>query len=498
MKKKLWTIAALAFAVAFATLFTACDEDSSDPDEDDNKVVVDEWVQMEKDPGTEAVQVSFDVNTTYQTIEGFGFFGAASTWWDSPVVLYTDEWAEMIIGEMGLTMWRNELYPHIPVESDALDPPDENQDGNWRKQRPVVQGLVDKAKEHGFDLKIILTIWSPPASFKNNGSTKRGGTLKVESYDDYADWLISGLDMYKNDIGVDVYGLSIQNEPLFNVPYNSGILQPSQYVAVLNAIAPKIKEKHPNVKLYGAEHMLENETGNFNSSFGNAVLKNTGAGTLDVYAVHGYDNKRALSVTSTGWRNYRNNLSDGKPIWMTETSGYVDDWIMGDGRGVVEAWGAFPYAQQIGVALKEGKISAWMHWMGCDQTHSVGDPFALMSWKKDKYLVGKRYWVSKHYYRYIRPGAKMTAVTCADINLMVIPFSHPEEKRFTVVVLNASRISKKIELPTDLFGGEFSMYQTTETGTVNCAPVRLNSDAPNVIVVPGESVVTLVNSNYNP
>jgi O-glycosyl hydrolase len=491
MNKKLWAIVvfAVVFAVAFAMIFPACGggEEEVDPneDDDDHYKIVEEWVKMEKDPGGAVVQLTFDPDTTYQTIEGFGFFGAYSAWWDEPSKLYSDKWAEMVVKELGISMWRNEIYAHDPVDQYTV-----TQDSYWRRQRPVVQGLVDKAKEDGTDLRIILTIWTPPPGFKTNNSviSLDGGGLKPESYVDFANWLVSGLDMYKNDIGVDVYGLSFQNEPAFPEPYNSCVYSPKTYADALEVIAPIVREKYPNVKLFGAEDMLIREVDNWNWSSFIKTAHDRGVGLLDAYAIHGIDSNKELEYTKKTWATLRTNIGD-KPLWMTETSGFYDDWIADKN----ETWGAFPLAQQIGVALKHGKLSAWVYWQGSNQMGGNNMYYLMSGMQK-----GKRYWVSKHYYRYIRPGAKMIEVTCTDDKLMVIPFTHPEEKRFTVVVLNDSAFPKKIELPAGLFGDEFKMYQTTGKDGVNCASVTLNEDTPHTIVVPGMSVVTLVNNNYNP
>jgi hypothetical protein len=105
--------------------------------------------------------------------------------------------------------------------------------------------------------------------------------------------------------------------------------------------------------------------------------------------------------------------------------------------------------------------------------------------------------VSKQFYKYIRPGAKMVDVTCNDDELLIIPFSHKEEKRFTVMVLNSSTYPKKLNLMGTALGTKFMMYQTTSGSKIDCIATHPNAANPRQIVVPGKSVVTLVNNNYN-
>jgi O-glycosyl hydrolase len=345
------------------------------------------------------------------------------------------------------------------------------------------------------DLKIILPVWTPPPRFKSNGSATWGGYVTDAHAEEFGNWLVDGLDLY-HDLGHDVYALSFQNESYFSEPYNSGVYTVEQYNKVLGVVEPIIHDKYPEVKLFGAEHMVDQEgsyPGGWNGPYySNYVMKN--GNKLDAYAVHGYSDgilSMAVSGASEKWKTYRESLAgSGKPIWMTETSGYDDSW-----NGVTSGgWnypGAFILAQMIGIALKEGHLSAWVYWQG---SRSDGANHECLFWKN--LTVGKRYAVSKHFYRYIRPGAKMVGVTYTDSDLLIIPFSHEEEHRFTVIVLNSSEIAKKIKLNGDALGTDFMFYQTRAAAGTNCAATFLNPANPTEIVVPPMSVVTLVNSHY--
>lgn len=66
-----------------------------------------------------------------QTIEGFGFFGARDAWWSAPAELVDPDWARLVIGDLGLSMWRNEYYP--PADRNGTS------DAGWIKQRPVAR-----------------------------------------------------------------------------------------------------------------------------------------------------------------------------------------------------------------------------------------------------------------------------------------------------------------------------------------------------------------------
>jgi len=59
----------------------------------------------------------------------------------------------------------------------------------------------------------------------------------------FAGWLVAGLQMYK-DIGVDVYGLSMQNEPML-LAGDSCYYGPEQYAQHLSGVGPMVKASFP-------------------------------------------------------------------------------------------------------------------------------------------------------------------------------------------------------------------------------------------------------------
>ncbi|MDD4425274.1 MAG: hypothetical protein PHS40_05075, partial [Mariniphaga sp.] len=78
-----------------------------------------------------AQTISVDTAKQHQTIQGFGFFGAHDVWWHSPSLMWNREWAEMVVSDLGLTMWRNEIHPPAT--------PQRKQDADWNKQLPMVE-----------------------------------------------------------------------------------------------------------------------------------------------------------------------------------------------------------------------------------------------------------------------------------------------------------------------------------------------------------------------
>jgi O-glycosyl hydrolase len=397
-----------------------------------------------------------------------------------------------VINDLGISIWRNEYYSE-----------ESNQDANWAKQLPVVQGLKRIADANRVPLKFIYTVWTAPSSMKctvesvqagQNPCTrhpdglKNGGTLDPSKYNAYAQWLIAGVKKYQ-DAGVDLYALSPQNEPLFVESYNSCVYATettslNAYSRMLKAVAPAIKQAYPNVKIYGTENMLGLEGQPWTNISYSAAMDSTAWPSFDVLAYHGYQDGVAPtegSQLAQYWINVRDNynLPQNKPCWMTETSGYVDTWGADNGAR------ALGYA--IYSALAYGRLSAWVWWQG-SELGATPNEYTLMNGTQE---LSKRYYVSKQFYRFIRPGARMVSVTTSDSSLFVVAFQHPTMNSFTLVVINTAAQDKPLVLGGANIPGTYSAYRTS--ASENC--VSAGSVTNGSIALRADSITTLVSGN---
>lgn len=437
-----------------------------------------------------APNVIVDPGARYQTMEGFGFFGAQDSWWGKADDMWSDDWGDLVIKDLGITMWRNEYYSE-----------ESKQDASWAKQKPVVQGLKRVADANRVPLKFLLTVWSPPSSMKcttasvqagddpctaNPDGLKNGGTLDPSKYAAFAEWLNQGIQNYA-DVGVDLYGISPQNEPKFVEFYNSCEYdvdpgKRNSYAKMIEAVAPLVKKAYPKVKVYGTENMLglEGQPWFYCGSFASTTWSK-----FDALAYHGYQDgvaPTAGSQLATYWAYVRDNwaIPNNKPSWMTETSGYTDVWD--DAKGA-KALGFAIYA-----ALSYGHASAWVWWQGSE----LGGPpseFALMDGIEN---LSKRYYVSKNFYRFIRPGAVMVGIKNEDPDLFVVGFVHPTMNATTLVAINNSSKDKPLVLGGDGIPSTYDTYRTS--ATENC--VAAGSVANGGIVLRANSITTLVSGKF--
>ena len=505
-KKKLLLI--LVLLTAFIAVFYACSDD--EPDEQDNNAEIENGgdekdgnpedsenaapvVYIETKPD-EHINLAIDKSRTYQTIEGFGFAHGLNG---------NKAWYEKIINEMGLTMWRTDISPAIPV------------DAGWSAKRDEILSLKETADAAGSEFRVILTVWSPPGDFKVKlpedymGLSKasleeerdkripqvtavKGGTLNPDCYEDYAEWLIAALDMYKA-IGIDVYALSLQNEPGFEEPYDSGVYTDDWYIELHKAVVPIVKKAYPDVLIFGSECMLDRQATDISwwdkFSYNRALAKDPEALALvDRIATHGYtDGVLALAPARHRniWEQERDKYGTGigKINWMTETSGYSNEW-----DPEIEMPGALGLGIAIQAGLMYGDMAAWVWWSGLDPD----DNEFCLAWGNGS--TGKKYEVSKHFYRFIRPGSARINVDLPDNidsdKLMVSAFKNDALDNTVLVFVNTDDKNYGVNID-----GDFECYLTTGDKDINCVRFA-NKDESGEIIIPAKSIVTIINGEY--
>lgn len=432
-------------------------------------------------PAAFAVQV--DVSTTYQTIDGFGFFGPKDVWWGSGSAshFYDDAWLDLVIDDLGMTIWRNEYYSE-----------EGNQDANWAKQSPMVSALKAKADESNVPLKFIYSVWSPPSALKCDGTNgcwgdptttphadglKNGGTLCEANQTDLANWLIEGIQKHEA-IGVDLYAISFQNEPLFCQFYNSCFYSYGYYRDVLKAIGPVVKAAYPAVKFFGAEHMLAANMHDGNSQFQwiyeSQIMRDPDAlQNMDIWAYHGYSdgvNPIPGSEMAQLWSLVRDSLArvPVRPIWMTETSGYDDSWGPG---------GALELAAAMFAALRFGNLAGWVHWYGAG------------NWIDGGASLNKRGCVAKQYARFLRPGAVRVDVAETGVSgVHAVAFTHAALDNMVIIAMNSGTSEATVSFEGSGVPAEFALHRTSagencaSIGTVNASGVTLAPQSLSTLV----------------
>ena len=152
-----------------------------------------------ENPTTPTSILNINTSNTFQKIAGFG--GADGIF--TPTAYLNDTETEIAFGtedgQLGLSIFRVKL------------PYDQN---DW----PLIANHAKNALAHG-DVKILASPWSPPPALKSNGNGTSGHLLR-ENYPAYADHINSFIHFMTTE-GVNVYAISPQNEPDYEVNYES-------------------------------------------------------------------------------------------------------------------------------------------------------------------------------------------------------------------------------------------------------------------------------------
>lgn len=103
------------------------------------------------------------------------------------------------------------------------------------------------------NLKILGSPWSPPVWMKSNGSSK-GGSLKLDYYDAYAQYFIKYIQSMKKE-GIQLDAITIQNEPLHPGNNPSLLMLPAeQALFIKNSLGPAFKQAGVKTKIILYDH----------------------------------------------------------------------------------------------------------------------------------------------------------------------------------------------------------------------------------------------------
>jgi len=438
--------------------------------------------------------ITIDPATEHQTIQGFGAFGGIKAYWETPP-FYTDPFINYFIDDLGATIVRTNIFWDLePVNdngsSNNLDLSKFNYKAgsNLARQLPYYRALNAAGLK-----KLIATSWTPPDWMKLHDDPDRipeqcyncndcpagddrrkvcGGRLDPNQYAEYAEYLLAYVKILKQETGIDLYAISLQNEPFFANPFESNVVKPDEYGILLNVVGQKFREEGLSTKIFGPEHMAEWSWGVQQNYVSNIFKNEENNPYLDIYAVHGYVDGVAPDYGSAeGWTALKTNISlkHNKPLWMTETSGYPQT-----------PDGAMKLAKSMYLALRFGDISSWVYW---SVSGEPGSEFSIMANGEPTIL----YYVSKQFFKYIRPNSVRIESASDDPEILTLAFKNASEGSMSLVVINASETQKDITFDIPTGPAEFTAYRTSATeNSVEAGTIT------NTISLPAQSITSLV------
>lgn len=360
--------------------------------------------------------VTVDTSTVFQEITGIGAFGTLS-----PARPLREQY-DTIAFDAGFTIVRHEISAYCQLERNGPFSIDVFVFGG-----PSVRDNFNKVRAlHARGLEVFIgTVWSPPAWMKDNHSTRNGGHLRREYYDDFAEYLITYIQKCREISGVELYAVSLQNELEWAQPFNSCVYTPEDMRDLIKVVKPRFQAAGLRTRIFFPEHMADLGR---NERYIDAVLNDPVArAAADIVAVHGYmlDGASPDSPDARNWQTlFAKGDACGMPLWMTETSGYA--W---------RSWGeGMKLATAMYTALRHGRVSAWVWWSYNDPHSSNPDSevFALSYGGSPTPL----YYVHKQFSRFVRPGAVRVEARSSSPEVLPLAFHHRRTGALTLVLIN--------------------------------------------------------------
>lgn len=361
------------------------------------------------------------LSSTQQLIRGFG--AANIVGWRPDM---TDSEIETAFGTGNGQLGFSILRLRIPPDSTS-----------WNTYVHAAKKAYDKG------VLVFASPWTPPASMKTNNNTV-GGELKQSSYADYATHLKKFAD-YMAANGVNLYTVSLQNEPDANVTYESCTWNGTQFLNFMKNNAPSI----------GTRIMMP-ESQNFVRALSDPTL-NDPVATANVSIIAGH-------IYGGGLYSYPLAASKGKEIWMTEH--------ITDSQHSANTWSyAMDLAKEMNDVM-QANMNAYVWWYIVRYYGPIADGEKSATFPNESFSqkgeVTKRGYVMSQFARFIRPGFyKIDGNGLPQRNVYVSSYKDNNSK-VVIVVLNTN--SSPVYQTFSVQNGTMTTFTPYTTSTSkNCA-----------------------------
>ncbi len=400
------------------------------------------------------VNVTFDPNTTYQTISGFG--GANMIWGTDYL---TESELDLAFGtgdtDMGLSIYR------VRLSSNKND---------W-------EGLVNSIKgANQRGATVLASPWSPPAAWKSNNSTSGGGYLLPEHYADFANY-INEFIQFMADRGATVDVVSIQNEPDWQVTYEGCEYTFTEMFNFVKNYAGTIQ----GAKVLAAESL------NSNHAYTDLMMNDAVANeNLDIVGGHLY---------GSGLATYPLAEQKGKEIWMTEhllnlnSGNNPANWT--ENTAITTIWNeTMEMVQEIQTCMSYN-WNAYIWWYIRRYYSFLGDGERGTS----RGEILKRGYAMSQFSKFVRPGYVRikTQIENTTTGLMVTAYQGENDLVAVIVNPTSSEVAA-VNLVAASTGASAVAYTTSEFENREMTSLTAHEDKF-LLTMPANSVTTVVISN---
>lgn len=395
-------------------------------------------------------KITLNTNVTYQKVTGFG--GMLNPSWTGNNL--TDADVQKLYGDMGFNIIRMMLYPN---KSD------------WGLNTATAK------KAQSLGAIVFASPWTPPASMKSNGKTSNaeGGYLLPASYADFAAHLKAFVD-YQKQQGLNIYAVSVQNEPNWKVDYDGCSWSAAQMLDFVKNYGDQV-----GTKLIAAEAV-----NNYDKTYTNALLNDAVAvNKFDIVATHLYGSTITPDALAA---------QKGKEFWMTEHC--ITD---NDANATIPAIN-WTLDASLDILAKEihdcmdANMNAFVWWY-LKRYYSMiadGDSRNLVASGE----ISKRGYIMGHYAKYAtgKTRIKNDIATAITLEKSLLSTAYYGNNEITVVVVNRNTTPVRIELSSPSIVSSATAVETTESKNMeSLVPEIANNKYSLTVGISGNSIMSV-------
>ena len=386
---------------------------------------------------------TINFGTTSQTIRGFG---GATAWMPALTSAQANALFGTGAGQLGLTIHRMRIDDSSTTGGSS----------NWGAE------LTSAQEAAALGAINIASPWSAPAVWKSNNNTVQGSLL-TSHYADYANYLESFVTFMKNN-GVNLYGISMQNEPDANVTYDSMVWTGAQMDTWVANNSSVLTTK-----------LLMPESESFITSLSDPALNDSNAvGKIGIIAGHIYGVQPSF---------YSNAESKGKEVWMTEH--YLTP--SGSQPAIGDAIAA---AEEVHNSMVTAEYNAYVWWWILDWNPGGGvTNYGLIDTNSNPTYYG---YALEQFSKFVRPGYVRVSAT-ANPNSNIFVSAYKGSTNSVIVAINAGGSS--VNQPFSISGQTVTAvtpFQTTSSEHVaQLGNANVTNDAF-TYTLPAQSITTFV------
>ncbi len=296
---------------------------------------------------------------------------------------------------------------------------------------PFIKKAITAA---GGKLNLFVSPWSPPAWMKDNNSMLQGGKLKPEFYGSWANYYVKFIQTYEK-LGIPVWGLSVQNEPMAKQTWESCIYTAQDETDFIkNHLGPTLKKNG----LSGKKLIAWDHNRDLLYQRATTLLSDPEAAKY-IWGIgfHWYE-------IWNGGRQYENvkrvaEAFPGKNLLLTEACNYPFSWKTFDDW----TWGE-QYGENMLHDFNNGAV-AWVDWnILLDETGGPNHvqnfcfaPIHARTKEGSLHYMNSYYYIG-HFSKFIHPGARRIISSSNRAQLLTTAFLNTNGS-IAVVVMNPTR-----------------------------------------------------------